>query len=98
MNDLYNKVAVALWIELERRRYSWDLEYIDWNQPFPADQFAEANPTFLEIVKQIEEKYKYVMSEFQCSWAISQLIRGINFLEDIVMDYYDYVKKEREKV
>ena len=75
MNDLYNKTSERLWEKLEARRTDFVLNSVDFKQPFPADQI-QPQDLFMQLVKEVQDECKYEMSEFQCSWAVNQFIRG----------------------
>lgn len=76
MTDLYNKTAERLWEKLEYHRNEFNLNCINWKEPFPIDQFSKANPSVMGLINEVQEEYKYRMSEFQCSWAICKFIKG----------------------
>ena len=76
MTDLYDKTSERFWEKLEWHRNEFDLNCIDWNESFPIDQFSKKNPSVMDLIKEVQDEFKYIMSEFQCSWAINQFIRG----------------------
>lgn len=76
MDDKYNLTAERLWEKLEYHRSEFNIDCVDFKQPFPADQFKKANPLFMKLVKEVQNEYNYIMSEFQASWAVIQFIDG----------------------
>ena len=81
MSEKYNLTCERLWELLEAQRPKWKTEGVDLKQPFPADQFAAANPSFMPLVEQVQNEFKYEMSEFQCSWAV------VSYMHDSWEDY-----------
>lgn len=76
MSDLYNITAERLWEKLEFHRNNIDTTCVNFNEPFPMDQLRRKNPQVAGLIKEVEKEHNYEMSEFQCSWAVSQFIKG----------------------
>lgn len=76
MTDLYNKTAERLWEKLEWHKNEFDLNCVDWEKPFPIDQFRRINPSVTDLINEVQDEYEFRMSEFQCSWAVNKFIKG----------------------
>lgn len=74
VSEKYNTTAIELLKRLREHKDRFNLNCVDFKAPFPYDQFAEVNKEIKDIVKDIEIEYNYEMSEYQCSWAVTQLI------------------------
>ena len=75
-DNLYNRTGERLWEKLEYYRDIINTDCVDFKQPFPIYQLIEVNPFVKNLVKAVEKEYNYQMSEFQCSWAANQFIKG----------------------
>lgn len=76
MAELYNSTAERLWEKLEFHRDKIDTSCVDLSEPFPIDQLIKGNPFVQTFIDEVQEEYKYIMSEFQCSWATVMFIKG----------------------
>jgi hypothetical protein len=76
MTDLYNKTSERLWEKLEWYRNEIDTSCVDFSQPFPIDQLTKGNSLVRKLIEEVQKEFKYYMSEFQCSWATVQFIKG----------------------
>lgn len=75
--DLYNKISNRFWEKLEYNKNKFkNLNCVDWGKPFPIDQFNNMNPEVKDLIKEVEDEYGCKMTEFQCSWAICQFLKG----------------------
>lgn len=62
--------------KLEFHRDKIDTTCVDFNEPFPTDQLINGNKFVSKLIKEVQDEYEYSMSEFQCSWAVNQFLRG----------------------
>lgn len=76
MTNLYNKTSERLWEKLEYHKNKIDASCVNFKEPFPIDQLVEKNPMITTLIHEVQDEYKYEMSEFQCSWAVVQFIKG----------------------
>jgi len=76
MTDLYNKTSERLWEKLEYHRDKIDISCVNFSEPFLIDQLRKGNPFIIDLIHEVQDEFKYEMSEFQCSWATNQFIRG----------------------
>ena len=74
--NLYDKTAERLWEKLEWHRDKINTSCVDFKEPFLVDQLTNENPFIMDIIGEVEKEFDYSMSEFQCSWATLQFIKG----------------------
>ncbi len=74
-SEKYNSVTKELLRRLCKNKDKYNLNCVDFTQPFPYDQFTEINKEVKDIVQELENEFNYEMSELQCSWAVVSLIR-----------------------
>lgn len=72
MSETYNETAERLWEKIEFHRNELDLKAVNLNRMFLFDQLAEKSPLVKTLLDEVEEEFKYSMSEHQASWAIWQ--------------------------
>lgn len=76
MTDLYNITSERLWEKLEYYRDQIDTSWVNFSEPFLIDQLVKKNPLVNKLIDEVQEEFKYYMSEFQCSWAVSAFLRN----------------------
>ena len=74
--DLYNVTAEKLWEKLEANRGRIDASCVNFEKCFPIDQLISGNSFVRDLLHEVEEEHDYQLSEFQCSWAVNQFVRG----------------------
>ena len=70
MSENYNKAAERLLEKLLFHKDKLNFDCINLKKPFPVDQLTKEYPQIMDWVQEVQDEFRYEMSEFQCSWAV----------------------------